>query len=198
VQRKGNEPAHDQKCSKTITGTAFIWPENTAAAGQISDSAALLAAQGITLSLSQRNVVTGMGENPVPAELSSNTNVCLALNSLVGGGQIQLQNALTGGVVVLMAKVSGDVCNNEGFACYMSNVASICPTTSAKRVIIINQFTAPDVGPSTLAHELGHHALGPGHRSYQENNIMREAAPRLYFDNNQLKQICDSSFNFFK
>ena len=175
-----------------------MWSTNDKAAGQIAGATSLLATQGISLDLTQVPVFPGLGEPAAPSELKNDGDICDAVFATTGGPVISLLNRRAG-VVLLMVPFSGSVCGGHGLACYHDDIQAMCPGAKVKRIIIVGQFIPDDIGVSSVAHELGHHALGgmSAHRDFEPGDYMAVTPPRTYFDNGQLEKVCPKDFNFF-
>jgi hypothetical protein len=111
------------------------------------------------------------------------------------------------GIIVLMVPISGEICQGHGRACYVPQFGSKCPTMISvlgrvpDRLIILGRFNTT---PTTLAHELGHHAGEPqprdprtfGHEEYDPHNYMGFDDQRDHYRDELLDRMCSVSFQF--
>ena len=110
------------------------------------------------------------------------------------------------GIVVLAVPISGEVCLAHGRSCYVPDFADRCPSLPSAfgppdRLIILGRFTPT---PTTLAHELGHHAGAPqphdprtfGHEEYDRRNYMGFDDTRDHYRDELLDRMCSVSFQF--
>ena len=111
------------------------------------------------------------------------------------------------GIVVLVAPISGEICQGHGQACYVGNLKDRCPALkSTRRLIIVGRFMSEDDLGEVFAHELGHHAgrrLSPdsaeyGHEEYDKGNYMNYGRNRDHYRNELLDRMCGISFPFLR
>jgi hypothetical protein len=201
--RKGKacEPA------RTIQGVLFVPArddEVTVARGAVEGSRRALANQNIILDVEIDQFLElgdlAFSDKDGDRSVDSYGTVCSMMRELV-------PRVRRPGIVVLMVPISGEICQGHGSSCYVPDFGSMCPSMISllgrvpERLIILGRFNTT---PTTLAHELGHHAGQPqrrdprtfGHEEYDPHNYMGFNDQRDHYRDELLDRMCSVSFQF--